>query len=156
MHQGCTIAHFCMPLHADIEVALGKPAPGSAQRMSQRGSLDMAGVGHGLAGMVRASRGSLDLGSGALAGIVSTSGALGSGGRATPHNGVAEGKGMVLPFLPLALTFHNLCYYVDLPKARAALLQQQTLVNLPVPLPAACLCAELCGSGHACAAANPC
>ena len=30
--------------------------------------------------------------------------------------GVKEGKGMVLPFTPLSLTFHHLNYYVDLPK----------------------------------------
>ena len=30
--------------------------------------------------------------------------------------GGAEGKGMVLPFDPLHLTFHDLNYYVDLPK----------------------------------------
>ncbi len=25
-------------------------------------------------------------------------------------------KGMILPFEPLSLTFHNVCYYVDMPK----------------------------------------
>ncbi len=70
-------------------------------RRDSRRSLD-------LAGMVRASRGSLD-----LSGMISARD-LGSEAIATP----AQGRGMVLPFTPLALTFHNLSYYVDLPKAR--------------------------------------
>lgn len=109
---------------ADIEVALdGKKQqhqqPASGRRLSgSRRSLDLNGGG-GLAGMVRASRGSLDLGSGVLApGMISTSGALGSPGVVAPsERGMnASGKGMVLPFTPLALTFHELNYYVDLPK----------------------------------------
>jgi hypothetical protein len=32
--------------------------------------------------------------------------------------GMEEGKGMVLPFMPLTLTFHNLSYYVDAPAVR--------------------------------------
>jgi hypothetical protein len=28
----------------------------------------------------------------------------------------AGGKGMILPFTPMALTFHKVCYYVPLPK----------------------------------------
>lgn len=29
--------------------------------------------------------------------------------------GMKEGKGMILPFTPLTLTFHHLNYYVDAP-----------------------------------------
>jgi hypothetical protein len=31
------------------------------------------------------------------------------------REGHVQQKGMILPFEPLALTFHNVCYYVDMP-----------------------------------------
>ena len=42
---------------------------------------------------------------------------LSASGHALP-GAEAGGKGMVLPFTPLNLTFHHLSYYVDLPKVR--------------------------------------
>jgi hypothetical protein len=33
--------------------------------------------------------------------------------------GSASGKGMILPFQPMALTFHNVCYFVPYPPVRA-------------------------------------
>ena len=39
-------------------------------------------------------------------------------GTLSGSNIPAGGKGMVLPFDPLDLTFHHLNYYVDLPKVR--------------------------------------
>ena len=88
---------------ADVEAGKAGAQEGGARRDSRR-SLD-------LAGMVRASRGSLD-----LSGVISARD-LGSDAIATP----AQGRGMVLPFTPLSLTFHGLSYYVDLPRARPPL-----------------------------------
>ena len=33
--------------------------------------------------------------------------------------GSGSSKGMILPFQPMALTFHNICYYVPMPAVRA-------------------------------------
>ena len=42
------------------------------------------------------------------------------GARLQGSKGAGRGgaRGMVLPFQPLALTFHHVNYYVDMPKAR--------------------------------------
>ncbi|XVF19871.1 hypothetical protein REPUB_Repub11eG0148300 [Reevesia pubescens] len=40
-------------------------------------------------------------------------------GAPSPHNGSRK-KGMILPFQPLAMTFHNVNYYVDMPKEMSA------------------------------------
>lgn len=36
-------------------------------------------------------------------------------GDPSAHSG-STNKGMILPFQPLAMTFHNVNYYVDMPK----------------------------------------
>ena len=48
--------------------------------------------------------------------------------------GVKEGKGMVLPFTPLSLTFHHLNYYVDLPKVLLETALLQLCVYLSITL----------------------
>ena len=35
--------------------------------------------------------------------------------------GSGSSKGMILPFQPMALTFHNICYYVPMPPVRTPL-----------------------------------
>lgn len=48
--------------------------------------------------------------------------------------GMKEGKGMVLPFTPLSLTFHHLNYYVDVPKVNPSPLIQSCSNMLMRPL----------------------
>ncbi len=91
--------------------AAGTPSNGPATPAAQAARNSFAASRRQLSGMLGGTN--KDLG----AMVRESRGSLSASGRALPGT-EAGGKGMVLPFTPLNLTFHHLSYYVDLPKVQ--------------------------------------